>query len=89
MVNAKTRKLKIYQEEAKTRQTTHWDWDYMGAEEYDALMRKAMENRSENSNPAQPAAGQKHFSSWRKFLVGLVFGVFLATGILWLTWPSL
>jgi hypothetical protein len=89
MANSKTRKLKIYQEEAKTRQTSHWDWDYMRAEEYDTLMRKAMEQRSESPNPAQPVSEKKHFPSWRKLLVGLVFGVFLATGILWFAWPFL
>jgi hypothetical protein len=88
MANAKTKKLKIYQEEAKTRQTSHWDWDYMGAEEYDALMRKSMEQRFEQADPAQPASGQKHFFPWWKLCVSLVCGVFLATGILWLVWPS-
>ncbi len=25
----RTPKRRVYQEEAKTRQTTHWDWDYL------------------------------------------------------------
>jgi hypothetical protein len=31
------KKLKIYQEDAKLRQTTHWDLDYMTTVEIDAL----------------------------------------------------
>ncbi len=30
-------KFKIYEEAAKSRQTTHWDMDYMPAEDIDAL----------------------------------------------------
>ncbi|NJN46686.1 MAG: hypothetical protein HC808_09620 [Candidatus Competibacteraceae bacterium] len=43
---AKRRNLKIYMEEAKARQTTHWDLDYMTTAEIDALM---IPNRRDNS----------------------------------------
>jgi hypothetical protein len=32
-------KRRIYQEEAKTRQTSHWDWDYLPSETLERLAR--------------------------------------------------
>ena len=29
MNTSKPKKMRIFQEEAKTRNTTHWDWDYL------------------------------------------------------------
>lgn len=41
------KKLKVYQEEAKLRQTTHWDLDYMTTDEIDALygIRRSQKNQ--------------------------------------------
>ena len=38
MKKAKMRKFKIYQEDAKQRQVSHWDWDYMTTSEIDLQM---------------------------------------------------
>ncbi|MDX1653618.1 MAG: hypothetical protein R3310_00255 [Candidatus Competibacteraceae bacterium] len=53
------RRLKIYQDEAKLRHTTHWDWDYLSAEEYQALMedqswRRLADLPAEAARPAEP-----------------------------------
>jgi len=45
----KRNKMKIYMDEAKARQTTHWDLDYMTTAEIDALMcRNRRDNRPTN-----------------------------------------
>ena len=36
-MKALKKRWKIFQEEAKTRQTSHWDLDYMSREQLDAL----------------------------------------------------
>lgn len=43
------RKARIYQEEAKVRQTSHWDWDY--------LPMKTLERLARRANAARPAPG--------------------------------
>jgi hypothetical protein len=35
------RKLRIYQEDAKTRHTAHWDWDYLTWEEIEQRLKAA------------------------------------------------
>ena len=37
-MNKPTQKLKIYQEEAKQRHVTHWDWDYMTTSDIDSMI---------------------------------------------------
>ncbi len=37
------RKRRVYQEEAKTRQTSHWDWDYLP---HETLVRLARNDRA-------------------------------------------
>ncbi|MEE4377473.1 MAG: hypothetical protein V2J55_08165 [Candidatus Competibacteraceae bacterium] len=44
---AKRNKMKIYMDEAKARQTTHWDLDYLTTAEIDALM---IRNKRVNSS---------------------------------------
>lgn len=34
-----TSKFRIYQDELKLRHTTHWDLDYLGAADYEAVMK--------------------------------------------------
>ena len=58
------KRYKIYQDEAKARLTTHWDWDYLPAAELNRIM------NSRRHNPAR--AAQRHSSvmtpSWRVIL---------------------
>ena len=35
------RKLRIYQEDVKTRHTSHWDWDYFTWEEIEQRLKEA------------------------------------------------
>lgn len=37
---AKLRKFRIFQDEVKLAHTSHWDLDYLGQAEFDALMKK-------------------------------------------------
>lgn len=39
------KQMKLYQEEAKTRHTSHWDWDYMTTAEFNTLMREQQQHR--------------------------------------------
>lgn len=43
------KKLKIYQEDAKLRQTTHWDLDYMTTAQIDALYSVKRSQKTHNS----------------------------------------
>ena len=46
-MNTQKRKLKIYLDEAKNRQTTHWDWDCMTTAEIQAAYRDSERRRSQ------------------------------------------
>ena len=35
------KKRRVYQEEAKTRHTAHWDWDYLSWEEIERRLKEA------------------------------------------------
>lgn len=39
----KSKRFKIYQDEAKAHQTTHWDLDYLPAKQLEELMRRDRE----------------------------------------------
>jgi hypothetical protein len=43
------KKLKVYQEEAKLRQTTHWDLDYMTTAELDAFFSVKQSGKTQDS----------------------------------------
>ncbi len=66
------RKLKIYLEEAKNRQTTHWDWDCMTTEEIQAAYREA--NHQRNQNTRQPAA--RPVAAYVNRWFGSIFSIF-------------
>lgn len=53
----KAGKFKIYQDELKLRHTTHWDLDYLGAEDFEAVMKggKAMPQAPHPTPVAPPA----------------------------------
>jgi hypothetical protein len=40
------RKFKVYQDEVKTRHTSHWDWDYLSTEEIEALLDEQREREA-------------------------------------------
>jgi hypothetical protein len=51
------RKLKIYYDDAKLRQTSHWDLDYMTTEELEAFMSAGREAGSASSGTTRAVAG--------------------------------
>jgi hypothetical protein len=51
------RKARIYQEEAKLRQTSHWDWDYLPLKTLERLARQANAARRA---PASRRAAKPH-----------------------------
>lgn len=63
------RKFKVYQEEAKTRQTSHWDWDYMSTEEIEALMAEQRDRDREAAARAESEAGQSGLIAWLRSLL--------------------
>lgn len=56
---AKLRKFRIFQDEVKLAHTSHWDLDYLGQAEFDALMKApavgADDSVSETVKGANPA----------------------------------
>ncbi|MDJ0988688.1 MAG: hypothetical protein QNI85_01660 [Desulfobacterales bacterium] len=46
------KKRRIYQEEAKTRQTTHWDWDYLPLSTLERIARP--DKPTPKNGPPQP-----------------------------------
>lgn len=74
------KRWKVFQEEAKTRQTSHWDLDYMSTEELDALMQ---ESRRRDEGQAE-AAGRTRRR--RKVLIAAVLVVLVAAGALLFGW---
>lgn len=69
------RKMKIYQEEAKTRLTSHWDLDYMSTQELDALL-KAGPEQGQVSPANQAGIGER--SRLPQIFLGLILAAFLA-----------
>lgn len=57
------RKLKIYQDEAKARQTTHWDWDYLPAAQIERLRVSDTELRL-----GRDQIDHRQLRSWRVFV---------------------
>ena len=81
------RKFKIYQEEAKIRQTSHWDWDYMSTAELEALMQERQERDRQNKPDRerlnqQPEAETRELSRLIKLLAGLLVVILSAAGFL-------
>lgn len=73
-MSTQKKKLKIYQEEAKTRQTSHWDLDYMRTEEVDALLNAA---RDQGTN--QPGTAER--IRWSHLGIGVLLLAVLSAGI--------
>jgi hypothetical protein len=47
-------KWKIYHEQAKSRQTSHWDWDTMTTAQIDAAIRSSREDRDHPPSKCEP-----------------------------------
>ena len=53
------RKRRVYQEEAKTRQTSHWDWDYLPLETLERLARDMPAQSQDAPRSSAPLVRQK------------------------------
>ena len=62
----KALKFKIYQDELKLRHTTHWDLDYLGAADYEGVMKggKPPSAPSPELSPVSPRASVEADQSW-------------------------
>jgi hypothetical protein len=69
-------KPRVYQEDAKTRQTSHWDWDYLPLETLERLARQ--------KQPASRAAGPRQDPLNRRRLawVCIAAGALLLAGLM-------
>jgi hypothetical protein len=65
MRDASIPKRRIHQEESKTRQTSHWDWDYLPLAELERIRRGHARAPAENARRAT--------SNRRRALVGWIF----------------
>lgn len=67
-IGSKMKRFRVYQEDAKTRRTTHWDWDYMSRKELDALAEQIRGRKA-----AEPS--RSGLSTFRKRLtVAMIIG---------------
>lgn len=74
------KKLKVYQEEAKLRQTTHWDLDYMTTAEIDALYRYAAAQRAgEKTDKQRTNVRRQGKGRYKK--IGLAFAALTLAGV--------
>ena len=67
---------RVYQEDAKTRQTSHWDWDYLPLKTIERLAREGQMVPPEAESPRDPQA-QKRIA-----LVCIAAGALLLVGLL-------
>ena len=72
-------KPRVYQEDAKTRQTSHWDWDYLPLETLERMARE----RPATSPDGQTRQGPP--SQRRLAMVCIAVGALLLAG-LWVVW---
>ncbi len=75
------RKRRVFQEEAKTRQTSHWDWDYLPMTTLERLTR-AEPPATPDSPPASPARGRRLKTALACIVAGTLLMAALLTFIL-------
>ena len=70
------RKHRVYQEEAKTRQTSHWDWDYLPLETLERLTRD-LPVQSPDAPRSKPPVGRQKLA-----LICIAAGILTIGGLL-------
>ena len=75
------RKLRIYQEDVKTRQTAHWDWDYFTWEEIEQQLNEAGvgEVKEIRSN------GKTRKIRWSTYAIGFGVGLLIVAALVLVT----
>lgn len=74
-----SKRLKIFQEDAKLRQTSHWDWDYLSREQLERLAEvnaRQTYAKPDGATPL-PARGRIRIVSATLVAVGLIVGSLL------------
>ncbi|MGD8291690.1 MAG: hypothetical protein PVF37_08285 [Desulfobacterales bacterium] len=73
------KKLRVYKEDAKTRHTAHWDWDYLSWEEIENHLNEA--GIGENNQPSQSAKFRKK----RRFVpfIWIGLGLLIVVMLMW------
>ena len=78
------KKLRVYQEDAKTRHTAHWDWDYLSWEEIEHRLNEA--GIGEDTQPPQSAKSRKKRRSAHVIWIGL--GLLIVAVLMWVAIPA-
>lgn len=73
---ARPKKRRVYQEEAKTRQTSHWDWDYLPLSTLEDIVRR------EQASPQRAASGPERSRRIKTALACIVAGTLLMAALL-------
>ena len=63
------KKLRVYQEDVKSRHTAHWDWDYLTWEEIENRLREA--NVGEDRQTKKHGESRSRHRSMKGFWIGL------------------
>jgi hypothetical protein len=72
------KKLRVYQEEAKTRHTAHWDWDYLTWQEIEQRLKQA--GVAEAPQVAQNR--QPHIKRWSRLGIWIGLGLLVVVALL-------
>lgn len=73
------KKLRVYQEDAKTRHTAHWDWDYLSWGEIENQLNEA--GIGKNNQPSQSAKFRKKRRLALVIWIGL--GLLILAVLMW------
>ncbi len=73
------KKLRVYQEDAKTRHTAHWDWDYLSWEEIENHLNEA--GIGESPQPSQSVKSRKKQRLGQVIWIGL--GLLIVAVLVW------
>ena len=74
------KKLRVYKEDAKTRHTAHWDWDYLPWKEIERRLKEAGVRKDERvvRNGKHLGQGRRHYVIWIAFGLLILVGLLLA-----------
>ena len=65
------KKLRVYQEDVKTRHTAHWDWDYLTWEEIEQRLKEAGVEENQPISPNRMSRKKK----WSRYHIGIGLGL--------------
>jgi hypothetical protein len=72
------KKPRVYKEDAKTRHTAHWDWDYLPWKEIERRLKEAGVREDE-----RVVRNGKHLGQGRRrYVIWIAFGLLILAGLL-------